>query len=155
MRTLILIAVLSFFFTTGFSQNYLGYSKQYILKALKSQRKDMKGPVIVNAANENYILYIGKHGSRTIYYHFNVKNISSENGKSSMEEICTRYITKNKCQSYTSCPEMDEVMRSLDSHFTPSGDHLIWIDHTKTVPHEWVIVRDHDYFEVYVTELKK
>jgi len=155
MRTFFLIAALSFLFLKGFSQNYLGYSKQYILKALKSQRKDMKGPLIVKAANENYILYIAKDGRRAVYYHFQSVNITSETGKISREEICTNYISKNKCRSYSDCPEMDEVIRSLDSHFIPSGNHLIWIDYNKTVPHEWVIVRDNDYFEVYVTELEE
>ena len=155
MRIFFLIAALNFFFTNSFSQNYLGYSKQYILKALKSQRKDMKGPLVVKAANENYILYIAKDGRRAVYYHFQPVTMISETGRKIEEDICTNYISKNKCQGYSNCPEMDEVIRSLDSHFTPSGQYFIWIDYTKTVPHEWVIVRDNDYFEVYVTELVK
>ena len=154
MRTLLLIAAWCFFFTSGFSQNYLGYSKQFILKALKSQRKDMTGPIIVKAVNDNFIFYIAKDGRRIVYYHFNPVTITSATGKKSQEEICTKYISKNECQDHVNCPEMDEVVRSLDSHFT-NEHYLVWVDHTKTVPHEWVIVRDADYFEVHVTEVVK
>lgn len=155
MRILFFIAAFCFFFTTGFSQNYLGYSKEYILKALKSQRKDMKGPLIIKAVNDNFILYTAKDGRRSVFYHFKPVIITSANGKKTQEEICIKYISKNQCQGYTNCPEMDEVIRSLDSHFTPSGQYLIWVDYSKTVPHEWVIVRDDDYFEVHVSELVK
>ena len=154
MRTLFLIAVLGFLVTNGFSKNYLGYSKEYILKALKSQRKDMDGPLIVKAVNDNFICYIAKDGRRVVYYHFVMRTITSETGSKSQEEICVRYFSKNQCQAITNCPEMDEVVRSLNSHFTPSGQYLTWIDYDKTVPHEWVIVKDHDYFEVHVTERK-
>ncbi len=151
---LFLIAALSFSFANSFAQNYLGYSKEFILKALKSQRKDMKGPLLVKAVNDNFICYIAKDGGRVVYYHFVIRTITSEAGGSSQEEICVRYFSKSRCQSNSNCPEMDKVVRSLDSHFVPSGQHLTWIDYNKTVPHEWVIVRDDDYFEVYVTELK-
>ena len=155
MRKFILAAALTLLFTNVFSQNYLGYSKEYIMKALKSQRKDMKGPLIVKAANDNYIVYIAKDGRRAVYDHFKEVDFSSETGKISGEEICTNYISKNKCLSYSNCPEMDDVVRSLDSHFTRSADYHTWIDYSKSVPHEWVIVQDNDFFEVNVSELRK
>ncbi len=155
MKTLLFFFAFTFFFISGFSQNYLGYSKEYIIKALKSERKDMKGPVVVKAVKDNFIIYLSKNGRRSVYYHFKEVDFISETGKVTREDICTNYISKNLCQGYAQCPEMEEVIRSLNSHFTPTGQHHIWIDYSKTIPHEWVIVKDNDYFEVYVSELKE
>lgn len=145
-----LIFALTLFCSTVFSQNYLGYSKQYIIKALRAERKDMKELAAFKSDTMNYISYVARDNKRTVIYHF-TKTEAVKNGKNIWEEICTKYVSKNKCKSYSECPEMDEVVRSLDSHFTKEGND-VWVDYSKKIPHEWIIVKDENYFEVHVTE---
>lgn len=148
-----LLLIFTFFCSAAFAQNYLGYSKQYIIKALKSERKDMKPFVAFQNDSMNYISYVARDNKRTVIYHF-TKTPVVKNGKPTTDDICTKYVSKNKCTSYSECPELDEIKRSLDSHFTSEGPD-VWVDNSKKIPHEWVIVKDEDYFEVHVTEKKE
>ncbi len=152
MKSLLIFAI-TLFCSTVFAQNYLGYSKQYIIKALKSERKDMKPYVAFQNDTMNYISYVARDNKRTVIYHF-AKLPVVKNGKSTTDDICTKYVSKNKCASFSQCPELDEVKRSLDSHFTNEGPD-VWVDKSKKIPHEWVIVKDEDYFEVHVSERKE
>lgn len=136
------------------AQNYIGFSKEYIIRAMKSQRKDMSGPVKLKDESNNFISYVSKDGKRVVYYYFKPMTVTAKSGKTQESDICWKYYSKNKCKSYTSCPEMDEIVRSLDSHMTKVGDNL-WMDYSKKVPHEWVLVKDEHTFEIHVTEAKK
>lgn len=153
MREFIIIALL-FFFRIADAQNYLGYSKQYIMKALKSQREDMKGPVEFKVDTLHFISYVTEDKKRAVFYYFEKMTVPLKSGKKSNQEICVKYVSKNMCASYSKCPEKDEVIRSLDSRFTSAGFH-IWMDYSKKIPQEWVLVEDENYFEVHVTEKKE
>lgn len=148
-----LVCGFAFFCSAVFGQNYLGYSKQYIIKALKSERKDMKPFVAFHNDSMNYISYVARDNKRTVIYHF-TKTPVVKNGENTTDDICTKYVSKNKCTGFSECPELDKVTRSLDSHFTREGPD-VWVDNTKQVPQEWVIVKDDDSFEVHVTEKKQ
>jgi hypothetical protein len=80
--------------------------------------------------------------------------VTLTSGKQVQSEICVKYFSKTKCTSYQQCPQMDKVIKSLDSHFERGAD-MQWIDRSKKIPQEWVIVRDEDYFELHVLELKE
>ena len=139
---------------SAYSQNYLGFSKKYIIKALKSERKDMKGPVEYIDDTLSFISYVTENKKRAVFYYFNMLDVTLENGKTSKQEICVKYVSKNMCTSYSKCPEKDDVFRSLNSRFTPVG-HQVWMDYTRPVPHEWALVENENYFEVHVTEKKE
>ncbi len=152
MRILIIVFV-GVFSLACKGQNYLGYSKAYIIKALKNERKDMTGPLEVRDSLHNFISYVSKDKKRAIFYYFRYQNVP-KNGKTQPTEICYKYSSKNMCESNSKCPEMDDVVRSLDSRFTNAGFH-VWIDNSRKIPHEWVLVKEEDYFEVHVTEKKE
>lgn len=136
------------------AQNYLGYGRQYINKALKAERKDLKGPVEMRDNGGNYIFYVTSDNKRAVIYHFRKMEVTLKNGKTIEEEICIKYVSRNQCKSFTECPEMDAVIRSIASRFTETG-YRTWVDYSKKVPQEWVVVQEDDYFEVHVEERKE
>jgi hypothetical protein len=140
----------------AWSQNYLGYSKEYIKKAIAANYKDMKPPVEVKDGESNYLIFNKTDGQRTVIYHFAAMPVIIDSpSRQTQAEICVKYYSKNKCTDYNACPQMDQVMRSLDSHFEKGGTYLQWIDESRRTPQEWVLVRDDDYFEVHVMEMRK
>jgi hypothetical protein len=114
----------------------------------------MTGPVKVKDESNNFISYISKDARRVVYYYFKPLPVTLKNGKTKEAEICWKYYSKNKCRGFSSCPEMEDIIRSLDSHLT-STSYNIWVDYSKKVPHEWVLVKDEKTFEIHVTELSK
>lgn len=139
----------------AWSQNYLGYSKDYIKNAIAANYKDYRAPVEVVNEKGNYIVYTKGNGERTVVYHFRRIPVIVDDGTQTQAEICVKYYAKNKCTNYNTCPQMDQVILSLDSHFEKGGTYLQWIDNSRRTPQEWVLVRDEDYFEVHVMEMGK
>jgi len=139
----------------SWSQNYVGYSKEYIKKAIAAEYKDLKAPVEVKNEEDNYLIFAKNDDSRIVMYHFQVMPVTLDNGKQTQAEICIKYYSKNKCNGNFDCPQMDEVVSTLDNHFEKGGTYLQWIDDSRRTPQEWMLVRDNDYFEVHVMELKK
>jgi len=147
---------LSFLLMAGMdasSQNYLGYSKEYIIKAMKSQRKDLNGPFVYTTSDSSYISYISHDKQRIIFYLFEPMEVT-KSGRKTKADICVKYMSKTLCPEHMRCPQMEQVIRSLESSFTPEG-YNTWIDYSKKIPQEWVLVEEDHYFEVHVTEKKK
>ncbi len=149
----VIVFVIAFYHLPVSAQNYLGYPRQYIMNALKTERKDMKGPVKIKDDGKDFISYVAKDGKRVVFYHFKSMEITLENGKKADADICYKYVSKNMCRNYSKCPEMETVVRSLNSRFTPSGEN-VWMDYSQKTPHEWLLVKEDNFFEVHVTEKK-
>src|SRR5688572_9744733 len=98
-KILILAAAL-FLPCLGWSQNYLGFSKEYIKKAIETEYKDLKAPVEVKNEEENYLLFSKADDSRIVMYHFKIMPVTLDNGTQTQAEICVKYYSKNKCNSY-------------------------------------------------------
>ena len=154
MQTIIgLLLITILFATEAVSQNYIGYNKEYIKEDMKSKKKEMKGPINKQDAWNNYMAYFSKDGKRAVYYHFKETEAKLPDGSVGPTEICYKYISKTKCRNNLECPEMEKVVNSLNSHFSNEGNNF-WTDYSKPVPHEWIIVKQDDHFEVHVTEAK-
>jgi hypothetical protein len=102
----------------------------------------------------NFISYVSDGKKRVVFYYFKPMEVMQKGGKTGKSEICVKYVSKNMCRSYTECPELDEVVRSLNSRFTPDG-YMVWMDYSKSIPQQWIVVKEDHYFEVHVEEKKE
>ncbi len=150
---ILLLTVLTVLSAPSFAQNYLGYSKEYIIDAMNFERPEMMGPFVFDDNDSNYICFVSQNKQRIVLYIFEKMEVSLQDGEISRVEICTKYMSKTMCPDYTRCPQLDMVIRTLEGNFTNAGHH-IWIDYSGSIPQEWVLVAEDHYFEVHVTEKK-
>jgi len=136
------------------AQNYVGFSKEYIIEAMQAHNSEVLGPVVSSATDSNYILYLAENKNRIVVYFFEKKEVPLPDGTKKEADICVKYFSKTMCPDYSKCPQLVGVIKTLESAFTNTGHHT-WIDYTKAIPQEWVLVEEDHYFEVHVSEVKK